>query len=214
MRRLSARAFEMTTGAKAWSPAEEASSVGAMEKAPSQPEIYRKAYLEGFEAGFADGDKEARRALQEIQGIARTTVESVRAEKERWCAALASLVTQFAQAEKEHETQMEALAVTIAFAATCRLVGRMHADNDLVAALCREALESMHLQPTLLRIAPADQVSLEKNELALPTVADVGLEPGDCVIETSLGGIEAGVEVQLRALLQTLLETLGRQDRH
>lgn len=214
MRRLSARTFEMTAGAHVWSPVEDARSVSAAEETPAPPETYRKAYLEGFEAGFADGDKEARRTLQEAQEAAQASVESAVAEKERWCAALTSLVAQFVQAEKEHETQMEALAVTIAFAAICRLVGRMHADNDLVAALCQETLESMHLQPVRLRIARADQASLEKHDLALPTIADAGLEPGDCVIETSSGGVEAGVEIQLRALLQALLKTLGRQDRY
>lgn len=87
----------------------------------------------------------------------------------------------------------------------------MHAEHHLVAALCREALESMHLEATRVRVAQADRASLEEESLALPVVADPGLEPGDCVIETPLGSIEAGIEVQLRALLQAFLEALGRK---
>ncbi len=211
MRRLSAHAFEVTAGARPWLPAEEASPGDAGEEGPSQPETYRKAYLEGFEAGFADGDQEARRALQEAQGTARATEELARAEAERWRAALASLSKQFAQVQEDLGIQIEALAVTVAYASLCRLIGRMHAEHHLVAALCREALESMHLEATRVRVAQADRASLEEESLALPVVADPGLEPGDCVIETPLGSIEAGIEVQLRALLQAFLEALGRK---
>lgn len=211
MHRLSAQAFEMTEGARAWLPAEGTNPAGAGEEVPSQPEAYRKAYLEGFEAGFTDGDRETRRALQEAQEAARATGEAALAEKERWCAALASLSMQFAQVQEKLGPQMEALAVTIAYASICRLIGRMHTEHELVAALCREVLEGMRLDATRVRISQADRAFLEENSLALPIVADPELEPGDCVIETPLGGIEAGIEVQLRALLQALLETLGRK---
>lgn len=210
MRRLSARAFEMTAGARAWSPVDGAGPVGAADEASSQTEAYRQAYLEGFEAGFADGDKEAHRALEEAREITHVAEGTARAEEERWRTGLAVLAEQFALVQKEQLIQIEALAVTIAYASVCRLIGRMHAEHDLVAALCREALTSMHLEPTQLRVALADKASLEGVGLALPITGDPGLEPGDCVIETRLGGIEAGIEVQLRALLQALLETLGR----
>jgi len=209
MHRLSAQAFEMEAGARAWLPVEEANPVDAEEEA-SQPETYRKAYLEGFEEGFADGDREARAALQEAQESAHDAEGAAREGEERWRDALASLSAQFAHAQEKLEPQMEAVAVTIAYASICRLIGRMHADHDLVAALCREALESMHLEATRVRISQADQASLEEGGLALPIVIDPALEPGDCVIETPLGGIDTGVEVQLRALLQALLATLGR----
>lgn len=214
MRRLSAKVFEMAAGARAWLPAEGTGQVAGAEEAALQPETYRKAYLEGFEEGFADGDKEARRALQEAQGAAHAAEDAARAEEERWCAALAACSKQFVQAQQEDRAQMEVLAVTIAFASICRFIGRMHAEHDLVATLCRETLEGMRLEPVRLRIAQVDLASFEESGLALPVVADPGLEPGDCVIETPLGSVEAGVEVKLRALMQTFLETLGRKEWH
>jgi|SRR5690242_8298997 len=210
MHRLSAQAFEMKAGARAWLPVEEANPVDTGEEEVSQPETYRKAYLEGFEAGFADGDREARVALQEAQESARDAEGAAREEEGRWRDALMSLSAQLVHVQEKFEPQMEALAVTIAYASVCRLIGRMHADHDLVAALCREALESMRLDATRVRISQADQASLEEGGLALPIVVDPALERGDCVIETPMGGIDTGVEVQLRALLQALLETLGR----
>lgn len=212
MRRLSAQEFKGAAGARAWSPKEGASAAAAVDRASPQLETYRKAYLEGFEAGFEDGDKEARNALQEAQDAARASTEAARTEQERWQSALVGLASQFAQAQKEHQAQMEALAVTIAYASVCRLVGRIHAENGLIAALCGEALESMHVEPTQLRVAGADRTMLEESSLALPIVVDPGLQAGDCVIETPLGGIDAGIELQLRALLQTLLDTLGRKE--
>lgn len=211
MRRLSAHAFETTAGARPWSPATNAGYVGPDASSP-QNEGYRKGYLEGFEAGFADGEKEACQALEATQEAARTAGEAAEAEKERWRTGLATLAEQVAAVQKMEREQSEALAVTIAFAAVCRFVGRMHAEHGLVAALCREVLEDMQVEPVQLRVAQTDQPSFEQAGLALPIKADPALQPGDCVIETALGGIEAGIEVQLRALLQTLLDTLGRKE--
>lgn len=211
MRRLSAHAFETAAGARPWSPATDAGSVGHDTQSP-QNEGYRQGYLEGFEAGFADGDKEAHQALEAAQEIARAAGEAAKAEKERWRTGLAALAEQVAAVQKTEREQSEALAVTIAFAAVCRFVGHMHAEHGLVAALCREALEGMQVEPVQLRVAQTDQPSFEQAGLALPIKADPALQPGDCVIETALGGLEAGIEVQLRALLQTLLETLGRKE--
>ena len=210
MRRLSAQAFEATAGAHTWAPVEKTSPADVTNEASSQTETYRQAYLEGFEAGFADGDKEAHRALHEAQEAACVAQKTAQMEEERWRAALASLSNRFKQSEQNLQTEMEALAVTIAYASVCRLVGRMHAEHDLVAALCREAFESMHLEPTRLRVAQADRISIEEGCPGLSIVAEPGLEPGDCVIETPLGDIEAGIEVQLHALLQALLGTMGR----
>lgn len=211
MRRLSAHAFETAAGAKPWSPVTDAGSVGLDKQSP-QNEGYRQGYLEGFETGFADGDKEARQALEATQEIARAVGEAAEAEKERWRTGLATLAEQVAAVQKMEREQSEALAVTIAYAAVCRFVGHMHAEHRLVAALCREALEGMHVESVQLRVAQTDQAALEQVGLALPIKADPALQPGDCVIETALGDIEAGIEVQLRALLQTLLETLGRKE--
>lgn len=210
MRRLSAHAFEVAA-AKPWSPVNDACSLASGTPSP-QNEGYRQGYLEGFEAGFADGDKEARQALETSEAMAHATTVAAEAEKEHWRAGLVNLAEQFAAVQKVEREQSEALAVTIAFAAVCRLVGHQHAEHSLVASLCREALASMRVEPVQLRVAEVDQESLEKAGLALPIKSDPGLQPGDCIIETALGGIEAGVEVQLRALLQSLLETLGRKE--
>lgn len=211
MRRLTAHAFEMAAGAKPWSPVSNTHPAMAGTQSP-QIEGYRQGYLEGFEAGFADGDKEARQVLEVAQENAHAAKEAAEAEKERWRAGLVTFAEQFAAVRKVEREQSEALAVTIAYAAVCRLIGHMHAERSLVASLCREVLESMQLEPTQIRVAQTDQPSLENAGLMLPIKVDPALQPGDCIIETPLGGIEAGVEVQLQALLKTLLETLGRKE--
>lgn len=211
MRRLTAHAFETAAGAKPWSPVSNTGSVAVGTQSP-QNEGYRQGYLEGFEAGFADGDKEARQALEMAQENAHAAKEAAEAEKERWQSGLVQLTEQFAAVQKVEREQSEALAVTIAYAAVCRLVGLMYAERSLVAGLCREALENMQVEPVQIRVTQTDHASLEKVGLALPIKADPTLQSGDCIIETPLGGIEAGIEIQLRALLKALLEALGRKE--
>lgn len=211
MRRLTAHAFETAADAKPWSPVSKTDFVMEGTQSP-QNEGYRQGYLEGFDAGFADGDKEARQALEEAQENAHAAKEAAEAEKERWRSGLVTLAEQFEAVQKVEREQSEALAVTIAYAAVCRLVGRMHAERSLVSALCLEVVESMHLEPTQVRVAQTDQTALEKVDLTLSIKVDPALQPGDCIIETPLGGVEAGIEVQLQALLKALLETLGRKE--
>lgn len=209
MRRLSAKAFEMSAATRTWAPDEATAAKAAVSVASSQDSAtYRQAYLEGFDAGFADGDREARRALEEAQEEARKTADAARAESERWRDQFTALAEQFAEARKKLDSEMEALAVAIAYAAVCRIVGKLHAERSLVPALCRETVASLPVQATQVRVAEIEKGLLNGAGLALDIVADPALNVGDCVIVTELGEIEAGIGTQMQVLLQALLVAL------
>jgi flagellar biosynthesis/type III secretory pathway protein FliH len=210
MRRLSAQAFETSAATQVWSSLDDFEPRDMPQNAsePAQA-AYKQGYLEGFDAGYADGDKEARSALEEEQARACAAVEAARIEKDSWRAQLESLCERFAKAQQDVYVKSEALAVALAYTSVCRVVEQGYAKEDLVAALCRDALEHLSAVPTQLRIAPSDYESLQKVGLAMPIIEDPALHPGDCVIVTPLEEIETGIAFRLQALLQTLLETLG-----
>lgn len=212
MRRLSARAVETSVTMQPWSPAngfelpqDARGAVGAAQAA------YKQAYLEGFEAGFADGDKEARKALEELQEQARSAFDAVQIEKDHWQTRLATLGERFAHAEKDMYAKSEALAVAMAYAAVCRIVGQGYVEQEFATKVCREVLKDLRAEPTQVRVAPSDYASLQEAALPIPVAADANLQPGDCVIVTGLEEIETGIAFRLRSLLQTLLEALGQR---
>lgn len=210
MRRVSANTCNIAPISHSWRRVDGIDVGVAAAESSAETEAYRQAYLEGFDAGYADGDKEARLALDDAQAIARVAEETARNEMDRWRSAVVSLTEQCAKAVDEHRAQVDTLAVTVAFAAVCKLMGSKAAEQDLVGALCREALANMRMEPVQLRVAASDMASLDPDMLVLPIVADSALQPGDCIIETPLGGRDVGAETQMRALLQALLEALGR----
>jgi len=210
MRRLATHAFEMSANSRAWP--RECEAAREADSAASQPQAqidaYKQAYLEGFEAGFADGDNEARKALNAAQELADTALQEAEGERNRWRDQLIALGRQFSEAQAAQHMQMEAVAVAIAYASVCRILGQAHAEQNLIAAICRETLASLRVQATQVRIAPAERTALEAAGLPLEIVADPTLQPGDCILVTGLGEIEASVETQMQALLRALTTTL------
>lgn len=208
MRRLSTHAFEMSATSRAWPHERKTAREADSTAAESQVEAYKQAYLEGFEAGFADGDSEARKTLEVVQDAARTAMQEAEEERNRWRDQLIELGNRFAEAQAAQHPQMEALAVAVAYASVCRILGRAQAEQSLIAAICRETLASLHVQATQMRIAPTDEAALAATELPLEIIVDPGLQPGDCILVTALGEIEASIETQMQALLRALMVTL------
>lgn len=215
MRRLPARTLDGHVVDRAWPTLDEATvsqAAAAGTEVQATADIYKQAYLEGFDAGHADGDQAARVTLAEAEETARAMAESARETMHDWREQIAALAGRFAQAETQLHQDMEALAVEIAFAATCRVVGELHTRRELVAALCREAVTELQLTPTQLRVSPSDHCHLVEKNLEMPCVADPALGAGGCLIETALGEIETGIETRLQAVLHALLDSMRRDE--
>jgi flagellar biosynthesis/type III secretory pathway protein FliH len=211
MRRLSAPDLQVDPAHRAWPTVEEAASIrNASREADAQAsaEVYKRGYLEGFDAGHADGDKAARAALADAEREAQTQAGAAREAVETWHERLSSMADRFAHAEGQLHEEMEALAVEIAFTATCRMVGELHTKRELVAAFCQQAVMDLRLTPTELRISPSDFASLAEHDLGMSCVADPAMQTGDCVIVTPLGEVDVGVETRLRAVMRVLLDTV------
>lgn len=177
---------------------------------PDEAAAFKQAYLEGFEAGYADGDKEARRHWEEAESAARAATESARAERETWREQVAALTVAFADARARLEAGMEALAIEIAFAATCHLLGQAHVEQRLLPALCRAVLENARPGPLQVRVAESDLCLLSELGEEVDVVADPALRTGDCIVSTPRGDRDGSIETRLCALQTALLDTLRR----
>lgn len=214
MRRMPVHALGNGAMDRAWPTLDEATAASlpgfAQIEAQQAADIYKQAYLDGFDAGHTDGEQAARMALLEAEKEARTMTQTACETMRDWRLRVVSLAESFAQAEARLHLEMEALAVEVAFAATCRVVGELHAKHELVTAFCREAVKELQLTPTQLRVSPPDHQQLVEKNLQMPCISDPALGAGGCLIETELGEVETGVETRMQAVLRALLDSMRR----
>jgi flagellar assembly protein FliH len=172
-------------------------------------ELYKQAYLEGFEAGEEDGRNEARR--QASQALAQ--LEEARAEadaaRQRWREGLQEAMAQFEQATARQNIAVAKLAADLAEIAVRKIVGRLHAEHRAVEAACVETLRALHIDATQVRINPVDREGFVETIPGIELMADASLEPGACLLRSPLGDIDAGLATQLAQLRQALTAALA-----
>lgn len=212
VRKIALTAIELAQASRPLDPRPAAPIASVEAPSPAADEIYRQAYLEGFTAGEEDGRKEAQR--QAADSLKR--LEEARAEAEaarrRWEEGLREAAVQFAQTSLDQGNAVERLAADVAEIAVRRIVGRLHAERRAVEAVCRETLRTLHVESAQVRVSPADREAFAELPPGIELVADAALEPGDCVLRSSLGDIEAGLVTQLAQLRETLTAALQEGD--
>lgn len=221
MRRLSVHALQLSAVPRtlAGSGREAVSADGgpvpdAAEPTPAsqEAETFRQAYLEGFEAGRADGDREARQVLAGKEAALQAAIEETQSEAQRWRERLGDILQAFEAAHGTSLREAEELAVEVGFAAACRLLGKAQADRSLVAALCVDLLKEVPVRAVRVHLASGDAQSVGDVCGELEIVSDPSLKPGDCIVRTPRGDVDGGIETRLRALLDALLASLGRAE--
>lgn len=110
----------------------------------------------------------------------------------------------------------EELAISIAFEAICKILGESAAKASMIEALVRQtAKQIVQSEKLLIRLHPADLDLLQQTGAVDMTLKDVGIVSwradkqitiGGCIVESSLGGLDARLETQLKRLCSTLLE--------
>ena len=155
---------------------------------------------------------EAEAARERIAAEARA--EGLREGEAKAAAALAAA----ASARDRLLADVEGEVVALALAVARRVLGRELAAPGAVAALASAALaEARSRREVVLRVSPSDAGALRAAEGALGAVLaraplalreDPALAPGDVVVETEAGRIDARIEAQLGALARALAEAL------
>ncbi|MEO1524999.1 MAG: HrpE/YscL family type III secretion apparatus protein [Planctomycetota bacterium] len=119
----------------------------------------------------------------------------------------------------EYLSEMEAQVVSIVTKAIRKVIGEIE-QHDLISRVVAKALGVARDQSKAkLRVCPAEveTVRFKIDDLLRPyptlsfvdVISDTRLSPGDCILETDIGVVDASVEVQIEAIEQTLANSLG-----
>jgi type III secretion protein L len=114
-----------------------------------------------------------------------------------------------------HYEQAETELVKLGSAIARKIVGEeLRSSDETIVNIVREALASAHRANSIViraHAGDARSLSKQKQDLHLPAAcmvemrADSSLAPGDCVIESELGIVDARLETQLRVIEAALL---------
>jgi flagellar assembly protein FliH len=163
--------------------------------------------------GFEEGEREGRRA-QRAELDVQVSLQVSR-ERERVGAA----VEQFRGTRDRYFAEVEQQVVKLALAIAARVLHReAQLDPLLLEGVVRVALEKMADRScVVLRVAGADTEAWERALLAMqpherPRVAeDARMERGECVLETTMGTVELGVQVQLEEIEKGFFDLLNHR---
>lgn len=208
----------------------------AEESVPKPEELLEKARQEG-ELIIKEAELEADRLLGEARMEAEENAQKV--QEEAWQkgyaegmeAARQQNESVLAEAEEirksaaeEHDGIMaglEAEAVELVLDIARKAVaGELATNRGVILQLVKEALSNCSdKNGAVLRASPADCDYIEENRdqlLAevegadsLEVKRDSTLKPGGCIVETSFGSIDAGVDTRLGKIEEAFLEQLG-----
>ena len=167
----------------------------------------------------------------ELLAAARDRAEAIRAEAEEAYEARRRegyddgvMEGRMEQAEKMMETAMQAVEyienieetlVGVVTSAVRKIIGELD-EKERIVRVVRTALVAVRSQQkVLIRVCPADEAAVRDALSAmiasapggvsfLDVSADPRMKPGDCILESELGVVDAGLETQLKALESAL----------
>lgn len=183
------------------------------------------------ESGLQAGRQEVAREIEEVHAeSARATereMKRLRAQLDEQTQALEQKRQQLIvvmRELKEHRDallqDMEPQLVEIALAGVLKILGHAAKDRSLIRRLVATQLAGIPAaRPLRIRISSGD-FELVKEDKALRDasllelfVADRSLSPGDCLMETEHGTLDAGLGQQLSRFRETLLAAYGNRTR-
>ena len=147
-----------------------------------------QAYAERKRQGYEDGLTEGR--MEQAEKMMETAVQAV-----------------------EYIENIEETLVRVVASAVRKIIGD---DRERIVRVVRAALVSVRSQQkVLIRVCPADEAAVREALAAMITAAPGGvsfldvaadprMKPGDCILESELGVVDAGVETQLKAIENAL----------
>lgn len=151
---------------------------------------------EGFAAGRAEGEKQAREALEAEQEKFRNLFEDLIRQKEKWFQDMEPLVVDLVSAafSKILETEAEERKTLI---------------EKTVQKVLKKAQDRVAFR---LRVHPDDAAWLkEKNLTDFPIVADEKIAKGGCLLETEAGSVDARRKTLVEQLEETLRHPVSRE---
>ena len=174
-----------------------------------EPSVYRDGYAEGFEAGEADGRKDAQQRMQILEGEACQQSEAIRQGLASERGRLSALVNGLAMALQGHERAMEELAFEVALASLARALGQMSEDGQLMQRLCAQMTEEFRTKAIRLCVSTTDRPTLPDQLDGLEILADPAMAQGECSVVTERGQLKSSIAMRLGVIHEAMLDALG-----
>lgn len=196
----------------------------ALKAAPGTKIIKAREYATWWKAAEAleKAEEEAKRIVEEARevfqrertrGYRDGLLEGKMNMSAQMMDTVAKTVDYFAEIEKK--------VVDIVTLAVRKIVGEMD-PGDLIAAVVKNVLTLARNQTQVtLRVSPgqAETVRERLNEITasypgvrfVDVVADGRLKEGGCILETEMGIVDAGVDVQIEAIRRSLMKSFKRR---
>lgn len=171
------------------------------------------AQAQGYAVGWAEGRRaaalEAAEAAREREQLAAAADARRESEHQQAQARLAAVTAALAEAILTTSRAVEDRALELARELTTLLVGhQLRSTPDPGADAVRRALALAAQEPvTRVRLSPADAASPAAEAITgqgLALVADPALHPGDVVVETDTGALDATVAAALARVREVL----------
>lgn len=169
----------------------------ARERAAEVERAAAEAYEERRQQGYDDGVLEGR--MEHMEKMMETAMQAV-----------------------EYLESMEESLVRVVGSAVRKIVGEMDS-NERIVRIVRNALVTVrNQQRVIVRIAPSDESAVRESLGAmlisapgsvsfLDVSADPRMNPGECMLESELGVVDASLETQFHALEQALASKITRR---
>jgi flagellar assembly protein FliH len=164
----------------------------------------KAASAEGFQRGERDGRAKARAEAEAEMAAA------IARERERIQRALNT----FEESKREYFAEIEGQVVRLALAIAARVLHReTQMDALVMAGAVRVALDKLaDRSGVILRAAVADVAAWQRLFAAMEdaprVVGDVSLGRGECLLETTMGTVELGVQTQLEEIERGFFDLL------
>jgi flagellar assembly protein FliH len=172
-------------------------------------DIFDQARKQGYAKGFKDAESEIQKRVDEIQlELKRQHMREV-AALELSRRQLDEITNSLKLSIEQYANDSEIMALEIAFASVLRLLGDKAADHSLMRSLCHAVAKEYGHGVVTLRVSEHDLKDLDAVTIDINIEIDRRLKPGQCVIETSRGQFESGIDVRLDSLQKTFLATLN-----
>ncbi len=165
------------------------------------------------ESARRDGRAEGRHAAEQE---AERLIAGVREQ-------VARLEERFRAEHEQYFRRVEREVVRLALAIAARVLHREASmDPLLLAGAVRVALEKLaDTAGLVLRTSPGEVVAWQEMfrltgeaRIHPDVVGDLGLKPGECILETRLGTVELGVRAQLEEIEKGFFDLLNQKPKH
>ncbi len=193
---------------------EEFTTFAPLEEIAEEPVIRvsdaRKQVQNAYDRGFADGKQVATATMM-------TEVQRQHEVLKNFDMLIGNLHNDFGQSLQAMERSVVELALMVAEAVISEEVRR---DKSVVIAQVKKALESLRGADTMtVRINTDDYDGLMRAKSSLiidpskasrlTLIADESVEPGGCVVESSLGSIDAQLRTQLTKIADAMKQNIN-----